>query len=440
MFDDRKIIVLDDDPTGTQTVHGVPVFTDWEKETLRCGFEQEKKLFFVLTNSRSFSREKTIAVHREIGRRIREISEEQNQKYLVISRADSTLRGHYPQETESLAQGLGEMFDGEIICPFFPESGRYTKGNIHYVQIDGVLVPAGATEFANDRTFAFHSSNLCEWVEEKTNGRYKAQDCLAIPEGANNEMTLEIFMKAHHFQKVVVNALSYKDLQAVVWALDKALKNGKQFLFRTAAAFVKAVGEIEDRPLLKAEEICEQGSKNGGLLIIGSHVQKTTRQLEALKKEFPKLGYFEFNAESVQNPKQMLWNRQRAADFALERIQNGCTAVIYTSRKRIEIPGADSETQLQASVQISDMLTSVVGMLPVRPRYLLAKGGITSSDVATKALHIRRAQVLGQAAPGIPVWQTQDESLFPGLSYIIFPGNVGTEETLLEVVAALENT
>ena len=58
------------------------------------------------------------------------------------------------------------------------------------------------------------------------------------------------------------------------------------------------------------------------------------------------------------------------------------------------------------------------------------KGGITSSDVGTKALAVKKARVLGQIQPGIPVWQTGAESRFPGTPYVIFPGNVGEDGTL----------
>lgn len=51
----RKIIVLDDDPTGVQTVHDIYVYTDWTVESLRKGFAAPEKLFFILTNSRGFT-------------------------------------------------------------------------------------------------------------------------------------------------------------------------------------------------------------------------------------------------------------------------------------------------------------------------------------------------------------------------------------------------
>ena len=168
--DSHKIIVLDDDPTGVQTVHDVSVYTDWSEESIRNGFLEKEKLFYILTNSRSFSAEKTEKVHREIAERTARVSKELGRDYLIISRGDSTLRGHYPLETETIRKVTEEClkvsFDGEIICPYFREGGRFTIGDVHYVKMGERLVPAGQTEFAKDRTFGYHSSNLKDYIEE----------------------------------------------------------------------------------------------------------------------------------------------------------------------------------------------------------------------------------------------------------------------------------
>ncbi len=60
----QKVVVLDDDPTGVQTVHGVPVYTDWTPQTVRQAFEEPGRMFFILTNSRSMTVPQTSAAHR----------------------------------------------------------------------------------------------------------------------------------------------------------------------------------------------------------------------------------------------------------------------------------------------------------------------------------------------------------------------------------------
>ena len=180
----HKIVVLDDDPTGVQTVHGVSVYTDWTKESIEKGFREDKSIFFLLTNSRSFTSKETIEVHQDIARRVHEVSEQEGIPYVLISRGDSTLRGHYPLETKTMRKTIEELsntsLDGEILMPFFKEGGRLTINNIHYVQYGEGLVPAGETEFAKDRTFGYQASHLGEWIAEKTQGLFPKENTIYI--------------------------------------------------------------------------------------------------------------------------------------------------------------------------------------------------------------------------------------------------------------------
>ena len=100
----KTFVVLDDDPTGVQTVHDVPVYTNWEKETLRQAFAEKNNLFFILTNSRGFTEEQTTKAHKEIADVVDEAAKEAGVEYVFVSRSDSTLRGHYPLETEILKE------------------------------------------------------------------------------------------------------------------------------------------------------------------------------------------------------------------------------------------------------------------------------------------------------------------------------------------------
>ena len=181
---DRKIVVLDDDPLGIQTTHDLIVYTDWDRESVLDGFLGENKLFFIMTNSRSFTEEKTARVYREIAAVINEVSEETGIGYILMNRSDSTLRGHFPLETavlrEEIEKNTDKKIDGEILCAFFEEGGRFTLNNIHYVRYGGELVPANETEFARDATFGYTSATLPEYVEEKTNGEFKAEDVICI--------------------------------------------------------------------------------------------------------------------------------------------------------------------------------------------------------------------------------------------------------------------
>ncbi|GHV57654.1 hypothetical protein AGMMS49579_23830 [Spirochaetia bacterium] len=457
----RKIIVLDDDPTGVQTVHGIPVYTGWTKESIAAGFDEPGPLFFILTNSRGMTAAETVAVHAEIGKTIARTAAQKNRDFIIISRSDSTLRGHYPLETQTLRQAIAAEtcdpvsrydFDGELICPFFVEGGRYTAGNIHYVKTGEMLVPAAQTEFAKDKTFGYQHSDLTEWVEEKTSGEFPASSVTAISledirQGGVERVTAILngvnnFGKSRSCGTVILNALDYSDIKIACAALYCALDGGKHFMIRSAAAIPKVLGGISDRPLLTRAELVgsaigNAGSQRGGLIVIGSHVHKTTRQLELLlaKKNITAL---EFNTHLVMDDEKFAGEIHRVQQCCDEALEAGRTTVIFTSRNRFDLNTGNKEDELRVAVKIAAAVTSFVSNLKDKPRFIIAKGGITSSEIGTIALKVKKALVLGQVLPGVPVWLTGPESRFPNTPYIIFPGNVGEEDSLKKIADMLE--
>lgn len=442
--DKNNIVVLDDDPTGVQTVHNISVYTDWSAESIQEGFRKSDKMFFILTNSRSFTMQRTEEVHREIARNISKASE--GVPFLVVSRSDSTLRGHYPLETEVLKNELekinGYCFDGEILCPYFAEGNRFTLENVHYVRYGNTLVPAGETEFAKDKTFGYTSSDLREYVEEKSKGKYQASNVICISldslRAMDYEKIEEQLMEAENFCKIIVNAIEDSDVEIFVTALYRAIQKGKHYLFRTAAAFVKALGGINSRPLLERKEMIREDSCNGGLIMIGSHTEKTTKQLKLLMK-IENIQFLEFNSDLVLDEVRFQEEIKRVIEQVEFHVKHGITTAVYTRRKLLELENDTKEAALLRSVRISEAVQSIVGKLNVRPAFLIAKGGITSSDIGVKALRVKKALVLGQIQPGIPVWKTGEESKFPGIPYVIFPGNVGDEDSLYKTASILMN-
>jgi len=440
----KKIIVLDDDPTGVQTVHGISVYTDWSEDSLEKGFAEENSMFFILTNSRGFTTDETEKAHQEIAANIVRVAKKNNQDFTIISRGDSTLRGHYPLETKVLKETVeassNNRFDGEVIIPFFKEGGRFTIDNVHYVQMDEYLVPAGETEFAKDRTFGYTRSHLGEYAEEKSQGEYKAADMTYITLESLRNLDIETIeqqlLEVENFNKVIVNAVDYVDVKIFVIALVRAMNKGKNFMFRSAAALTKVIGGVTDKALLTREELVSEDSNHGGLVIVGSHVKKTTEQLEELKKS-DALEFIEFNVHLVLDPQAFEHELDRVVQETNGLICEGKNVAVYTRRERLDLGENKKEEELKLSVQISDAVTSIVQRLEVKPNFIIAKGGITSSDIGTKGLEVQRATVAGQVRPGIPVWTTGTESKFPGMAYVIFPGNVGTKTDLREVVEML---
>ena len=440
----KKIIVLDDDPTGVQTVHGISVYTDWTEDSIEKGFDEDNSMFFILTNSRGFTAAETEKAHREIAANVVKVAKKNKQDFTIISRSDSTLRGHYPLETKVLKETVEAnsdvTFDGEVIMPFFKEGGRFTIDNTHYVQMDEYLIPAGETEFAKDRTFGYSKSHLGEYAEEKSQGEYKAENMTYITLESLRNLDIESIeqqlLAVENFNKVIVNAVDYVDVKIFVIALIKAMNKGKNFMFRSAAALTKVIGGVSDKALLTREELVKEESKHGGLVIVGSHVQKTTEQLEELKKS-DAIECIEFDVHLVLEPEKFQSEIDRIVEVTNRLISEGKNVAVYTRRERLDLGEGKKEEELKLSVKISDAVTSIVTRLEVRPSFIIAKGGITSSDIGTKGLEVQRATVAGQIRPGIPVWTTGSESKFAGIGYVIFPGNVGTKTDLREVVEML---
>ncbi|AXI00106.1 hydroxyacid dehydrogenase [Sporosarcina sp. PTS2304] len=442
----QKIIVLDDDPTGVQTVHGIPVYTDWSAETIQEMFEEPRQLVFLLTNSRAFSVEETTKVHTQIAERIAMAAKKTGKEFLVISRGDSTLRGHYPLETEVIKNTLEKnnayKVDGEIIIPFFKEGGRETIDDVHYVIQNGKYVPAGETEFAKDRMFGFTKSNLKEYIAEKTQNAHPASSVLSVSLEELRAVNIEVIEKKLHqlenFQKLIVNAVTEEDLKVFTIALIRVMNQGKHFLFRTAASFTKVIGNISSKPYLTKNDVMHNETNAGGLIVVGSHVQKTTDQLNELKK-LQTVEFIEFHCNLVIDAKKFAEEVERIQQKINEKVSEGTTVCVFTSRTRLDLGEGRQEEELALSVKISSAVTQFVANCQPQPAFVVAKGGITSSDVGTIGLAVKKAEVAGQIAPGIPVWQTGEESRFPGIPYIIFPGNVGEVETLRDVVEKLSH-
>ena len=434
----HKLVVLDDDPTGTQTVHGVPVVTKWDVATLEAALREAGQAVFVLTNTRSMTEVDAVALSEEVGRNLAAAARTTGVQAVIISRSDSTLRGHYPAEVDAAARGLGEVPDGVVLMPFFEEGGRFTLGATHYVAEGDDLVPAAHTPFAKDAAFGFKSSYLPDWIEEKTKGAIPAARVLCVSlddvrRGGPDRVAAKL-MDATNGQPVVCDALCRRDMEVFVAGLLQAEASGKTFLYRTAASFVAVRAANPARPLLGASELNDSGSKHGGLVVVGSYVPKTTAQLQELLA-VPGLESIEIDVDSLLDEGTRRATIDTVVANAAKAIAAGRDVVLYTSRKLRR--GDDGASSLSIGNTVSESLVELTKSIDARPRYLLAKGGITSSDLATKAMGVQRATVMGQVLPGIPVWQLGPETRHPGLAYIVFPGNVGSNAALAEVVSGL---
>ncbi|MBW3631860.1 MAG: hydroxyacid dehydrogenase [Chloroflexi bacterium] len=435
----KKVVALDDDPTGVQTVHDVAVLARWDSAALAAELGAAASLFFILTNSRAMPEDEARILNEVIAGRLIQASRQTGIPFAIASRSDSTLRGHFPAETDALAAALGGV-DGVLICPAFFEGGRVTADDVHFVRDGGRLIPASETEFARDATFGYRAKTLPGWVEEKTHGRTKAEDVIALTleeiRTGGPDRVAERLGEVRNGQPIVVNALDYPDLWTVVLGLLRAEAEGKRFLYRTGASFVRARAGIAARPLLTRNDLLGPAAARParGLVIVGSHVRRTTEQLEQLLVR-PGIRGIEVKVTELlpgdEDRRREVWRARRQADDALAA---GATPVVYTSR-RVERP--EGMDELDVARVVSDSLVSIVRGIEARPDFAVGKGGITSSDVGTRGLGAERVIVQGQVRPGVPVWRLGPESRFPGMPYVVFPGNVGGADTLAELVAEL---
>lgn len=433
----KKIVVLDDDPTGTQTVHDVPVLTEWSVESLKTVFSEPDAVVYILTNSRSMPLEQAQAMNREIAENLKAAGQATGRDFAVVSRSDSTLRGHYPGEVDALVESLGQEVDGTLIIPFFLEGGRYTIEDIHYVAEGEQFTPAAETEFAHDASFGYTHSNLRQWVSEKHGGEISADAVASISiddlRKGGPKVVAEKLQQVSDGQVCVVNSASYRDQEVFVDGLLQAEAVGKRFVYRTAASFVRVRGGIEPRNLLNHDDLAN-ASTNGGLIVAGSYIKKSTQQIESARA-LSNLVSLEVSVEKLLNSKTRDDEVNRVIAQADEAITAGKDALIYTSRKLIT--GQDAVSSLEIGQVVSAALVEIVQRVSVKPGWVIAKGGITSSDTATQGLGVKQAQVLGQAIPGVPVWRTGKESRWPNLAYVVFPGNVGGPEAIAEMIQIL---
>jgi len=450
-----RVVVLDDDPTGTQTVRDVPVVTNWSVPSLRWALVQPCTTLFVSTNSRSVSATRAAAIAGEVAENLAEAARQVGVGVSLISRGDSTLRGHFPAETDALAQAwarsTGRAVDAVLLCPAYLEAGRVTCDDVHWVIEGADAVPVAQTEFATDATFGYDHSHLPSWIAERSAARWSAEQvaCVSlhdIREGGPARVAA-ILADLEGGCPVVANAVHPADLDVLALGVLHAEAAGRTVLCRTGPSFVRARAGLGAAPPLTADQLRAPSRGDGvphGLLVAGSHTALTTRQLDQamalggfseVELDVPALLGTDNGA--LTSPEKAAPEVVRAAAAVVAGLRTG-DVLLRTSRR--VVTGRDREHSLAIAGVAARALVQVVtdSTAGTPPRWVVAKGGITSSDVASQALGIDRGWVLGQVLPGqIPVWEAANEGGKPGPLCVIFPGNVGDETSLATVITAL---
>lgn len=422
-----KIIVLDDDPTGNQTVHSCPLLTRWSPDILSKGLEDSSPLLFVLSNTRALDSARAAAVTREISVNLKTVLAGRRDSVLFVSRSDSTLRGHYPVETDVMAEVLGP-FDAHFLVPAFFEGGRVTIDGVHYIREGDRLVRTDQTEFARDSVFGYTTSYLPDYVEEKTHGAIKSEDVVRIPILSTVDAYLDRIMMLEGNRCAALDTQGYDDLRLFAAAVRKAVDRGKRFLFRSGASILSALAALPPQPIAAEEMFRLRRSNAPGVVIVGSHVRRTTEQLEMLLRDPGVVGVEVPVSRLPEDASEVV---RAIGREIVEAGSRGKCAAVYTSRSERVFPTA--EERLEFGEAVSDVLVKIVRGLSPSTSFLISKGGITSNEVLSNGLELALCKVVGQIIPGCTLVTTPASHRLGNLPVVIFPGNVGGPEALRTV-------
>ena len=418
------LVVLDDDPTGTQAVAGVPVLLDWDDGLVAETAAASPRSLHLLTNSRAYPPERARAIVRDAAAAaVRALGRPR-----LALRGDSTLRAHLLEEYLGLCEAV---HDGRtpplLLVPALPHAGRITVGGVHYLVRDGARIPLHETEYAADPAFAYSDARLLRWAEERSNGFFPAEAGREVHLGRlrvdGAGAVAETLLELHGAGTPAVcapDAETLADLEMIARGLRLAEELGAEVAVRSAPTFVGVVaGNL-------ARGRVDPPAAGAGLLVVcGSYVPSTTRQLAELTEAHP--------GSLVEVDVLALVSRgrdaevARAAQAAGRRLERDRFAVLATPRERPA--GTDN---LASGERIANALAEVAGRVEPAPGVVLAKGGITSAVTARHGLRARRGTCLGPVVDGVALWRLERPGGDP-VPYVVFPGNVGDERTLLEV-------
>ena len=462
-----KVIVFDDDPTGSQTVHSAPLLLRWDGPTLAAGLRHPSPLLFLLSNTRALDPEQARRRVLEICRALVPALAEARQagvidRWLVVSRGDSTLRGHFPVEMEGIDQELGP-FDASFLVPAFLEGGRTTVGGVH--RLEGV--PVHQSPFARDSLFGYGTSDLAAWAQEKSGGRIGAAAVQHLALAELEPTAAAQRALRHRLEALAGNPLVVVDAErpahmAAFGAVVRELVAGSQdpprrFLFQSAASLLNGLVTLPPQPLdaQGLAALCRRGLDGGrrpGLVVVGSHVPLADAQLVNLLAE-PGCGGVEVSVARVQRvlegplPDTLLTSLEQEW---LERLRDllavGRTPVFYTSRGELLCRHAAERRALGQALAAA--MARVAALLAPELGYLISKGGITSHTLLAEGLDLAWVELQGQLQPGLSmvlVPAAGSTGTAPvrlqgieALPVVTVPGNLGEPNTLVRLWQRLE--
>jgi len=409
-----KTVVLDDDPTGTQSASNVEVLFTSTGELIADSLRRADSVY-VQTNSRSMSEAAAVALARSIRDHIAQASELLNEPVQIVLRGDSTLRGHVFAETAVFEDDSSVM----VFVPAFPAGGRTTVDGVHRVDMDGVAVPAAETEYADDPVFPFTSSRLTDYVSEKS-GRTGVAVAL---EDLRSGRFAALLSSTPAGSVVVPDAVNGEDIRLIAAGIRAAADTGVRVVVRCAAPLAAELAGVVSPGLLSAPLLTESVPV---LVVCGSHTSGATAQLAHLEKAGFSADFVDTDA-ALSDPQT---EGPRVACVASSALASRDVAVIASERER-----RDDHNTLDHGERVMASLVSAVQSLLPKVGLVISKGGITSAEIAANGVGAHSAFVLGQVMPGVSVWRLRDRA-DRELLYVIVPGNVGGPSTITDALVA----
>lgn len=410
-----KCLVLDDDPTGTQSASNVVVLLRWNADSI-IEVLREHDAVYLLTNTRAVDEAEAVALLQSIRADRDTAAEVLGEPVHIVLRGDSTLRGHVFAETEAFA----DPDDVVVFQPAFPQGGRTTVDGMHFVRIDGVDIPAHESEYADDPVFPFDSGYLPDYVRART-----SRTPLSVPLADVRAGRLPaILAEAAPGTVILPDAETDDDVRLSAAAIRESWLAGGSVVVRSASPLAAAIAGVESDGLLPRPLI---DTSEPTLLVCGSHTDGATRQLEPVIARWGVLATVDTDAALTDTDAESA----RLAGSVVAGVEASGFGAVVSDRVR----RADHNT-LEHGERVMSVLTSVVAAVRTKVTNVVSKGGITSADVARIGLGADRAYVRGQVLTGVSVWDlTTPEG--NSVTYIVVPGNVGDPSTIVDALDAV---
>jgi uncharacterized protein YgbK (DUF1537 family) len=372
---------------------------------------------YVQTNSRALSQENAVCLVNKIKADGEAAAQQLGEDVRFVLRGDSTLRGHVFAESAVFVDKDAVM----LFVPAFPEGGRTTRGGVHYVRIGDLDLPAHESEYAQDPVFSFSTGILRDYVAEKS-GRLG----IPVPLGKVRAGELaHLLAEAPAGAVVLPDVVDAEDVSAIARAVDEVTAGGRRVVVRCAAPLAAELAGVPSSGLLPLPLL--DGPKRV-LLVCGSHTLGAGAQLAPIAEAWGAPAVVD-TAAALDAP---IAAGLEAADAARVAFAGKPVVLVATERDR-----AAEHNTLDHGERVMAALTTAVASLLPEVGVVVAKGGITSAEVARTGIGATSAFVLGQVLPGVSVWRMSARDGREVL-FIVVPGNVGGPDTLTRVLAALD--